>query len=63
LGFRGKTASDLAIEKVHSNVLFDAGNLPEVEVVAKAWGDGDDASRRGNYQKARKAKREAEEKA
>jgi hypothetical protein len=53
----------LALEKVHSNVLFDAGNLPEVEVVAKAWGDGDDASRRGNYQKARKAKREAEEKA
>lgn len=62
LGFRGKTASDLAIEKVHSNMLFDAGSLPEVDVVAQAWGDGDNASRRENYQKARKAKREAEEK-
>lgn len=62
LGFRGKTASDLALEKVHNNVLFDAGTLPEVNVTAQAWGDGDDASRRENYQKARKAKREKEEK-
>jgi hypothetical protein len=53
----------LAIEKIHNNVLFDAGTLPDVDVVAKAWGDGDDASRRENYQKARKAERESEEKA
>lgn len=63
LGFRGKIASDLAIGKVHNNVLFDAGTLPEVDVVAKAWGDGYDASRRENYQEARKSKRKAEEKA
>lgn len=62
LGFRGKTASDLAIEKVHNNVLFDAGTLPDVDIVAKAWGDGDDASRRENYQKAQKTKREEETK-
>ena len=58
LGFKGKTASDLAIERVHNNVLFDAGTLPEINVIAKAWGDGDDASRRENYQKAQKTKRE-----
>lgn len=58
LGFSGKTASDLAIEKVHSNMLFDAGTLPEINVTAKAWGNGDDASRRENYQKAQKTKRE-----
>lgn len=59
LGFGPELAAKYAVDKVHNNITFDAGMLPEVTVTAKAWGDGDDASRRENYQKAQQDKREA----
>ena len=58
LGFGPELASKYAIDKVHNNITFDAGWLPEVTVTAKAWGDGDDVSRMENYQKAKQQQRE-----
>ena len=59
LGFGPTLASNYAIDKVHNNLTFDAGMLPEINVTAQAWGDGDNTSRMENYQKARQNARKA----
>ena len=59
LGFGPELASKYAIDRVHNNMTFDAGQLPELDVIAQAWGNGDNIQRMENYQNTQKSKREA----